>query len=82
MILAVILEKFISFIGFKELAKGPLYGKFTTRYHRSRDYVSPNQSCEVFRDFGQKKLTNFKTRLWPCDTCHMSSEGLVVGLDQ
>ena len=39
---------------FKGVARGPLYGKLTTRHHRSSYYVSPNQSCKVFGDFGQK----------------------------
>ena len=39
---------------FKGVARGPLYCKLTTRHHRLRDYVSPNQSCKVFGDFGQK----------------------------
>ena len=39
---------------FKGVAKGPLYGKLTTRHHRLSYYVSPNQSCKVFGDFGQK----------------------------
>ena len=38
---------------FEEVPRGPLYGKLTTRHHRLRDYVSPNQSCRVFGDFGQ-----------------------------
>ena len=39
---------------FKGGPRGPLYGILTTWYHRLRDYVSPNQSCKVFGDFGQK----------------------------
>ena len=39
---------------FKGGPRGPLYGKLTTWHHRLRDYVSPNQSCKVFGDFGQK----------------------------
>ena len=39
---------------FKGVARGPLYGKLTTRQHRLRDYVYPNQTCKVFGDFGQK----------------------------
>ena len=39
---------------FKGVARGPLYGKLTRRYHRLSYYVSPNQSCKVFGDFGQK----------------------------
>ena len=39
---------------FKGGPRGPLYGILTTRHHRLRDYVSPNQSCKVFGDFGQK----------------------------
>ena len=60
---------------FEGVARGPPHGKLTTRHHRLSYYVSPNQSCRVFGDFGQKKLTNFKTRLWTRDTCHVSSEG-------
>ena len=39
---------------FKGGPRGPLYGKLTPRHHRLRDYVSPNQTCKVFGDFGQK----------------------------
>ena len=39
---------------FKGGPRDPLYGILTTRHHRLRDYVSPNQSCKVFGDFGQK----------------------------
>ena len=39
---------------FEEVPRGPLYGKLTTRYQRLRDYVSPNQTCKVYGDFGQK----------------------------
>ena len=39
---------------FKGGSRGPLYGKLTTRHHRLSYYVSPNQSCKVFGDFGQK----------------------------
>ena len=38
---------------FEEVPRGPLYGILTTRHHRLRDYMSPNQSCKVFGDFGQ-----------------------------
>ena len=41
---------------FKGVAKGPPYCKLTTRHHILRYYVSPNQSCEVFGDFWQKKV--------------------------
>ena len=40
---------------FKGVPRDPLYGKLTTRYHILRDYVSPNQTCKVFGDFGLKK---------------------------
>ena len=39
---------------FEEVPRDPLYGKLTTRHHRLGDYVSPNQTCKVFGDFGQK----------------------------
>ena len=39
---------------FKRGSRGPAYGKWTTRHHISRYYVSPNQSCKVFGDFGPK----------------------------
>ena len=39
---------------FKGVPRDPPYGKLTTRHHRLRDYVSPNQTCKVFRDFGPK----------------------------
>ena len=38
---------------FKGVARGTVYGKLTTRHHRLSYYVSPNQTCKVFRDFGQ-----------------------------
>ena len=41
---------------FKWVARGPLFGKLTLRYHRLSYHVSPNQSCKVFGDFGQKSL--------------------------
>ena len=39
---------------FGGVSRGPLYCKLTTRHHTHtfRDYVSPNQSCEVFGLFG------------------------------
>ena len=39
---------------FEGVARGPLYGKLTTRHHRFSYFVSPNQSCKVSGDFGQK----------------------------
>ena len=39
---------------FKGGSRGPVYGKLTTRHHRLWDYVSPNQTCKIFGDFGQK----------------------------
>ena len=39
---------------FKGGSRGPVYGKLTTRHHRLWDYVSQNQTCKVFGDFGQK----------------------------
>ena len=39
---------------FKEVSRGPLYCKLTTRHYIFRYYVSPNQSCKVLGDFGPK----------------------------
>ena len=39
---------------FKGGPRGPLYGKLFIRHHRLRDYLSPNQTCQVFWDFGPK----------------------------
>ena len=38
----------------KRGSRGIIYGKLTARHHISRYYVSPNQSCKVFGDFGPK----------------------------
>ena len=60
----------------KEGSRDQLYGKLTVRHHVFRNYVSPNRTRPVFGLFGlQTNLTNFKTRLWTRDTCHMYSEG-------
>ena len=39
---------------FKGVPRDQPYGKLTTRHQRLRDYVTPNQTCKVFGDFGQK----------------------------
>ena len=56
---------------FKGGSRGPLYGKLTTRHHRLRGYVSPNQSCKDFGDFGQKSWLTSRHVCGPVtrDTC-------------
>ena len=43
-----------------QLPRGQLFGKLTTRHHLFRYFVSPNKSCEVLGDFGQKQDAVFK----------------------
>ena len=43
--------------------------------HWFRGYVSPNQIHLLFWTFWTSKFTNFKTRLWTRDMCHVYSEG-------
>ena len=64
--------------GFNQFRKFPQKGdicfwKAKRAYKKTSLSVKSNESG--FWRFWTKKLTNFKTRLWTRDMCHVSSEG-------